>query len=59
MLTAGICAAMLLVADTKTIGGYTWTYRLNGDTAEIDNNGSVAISPEPTGAVTIPSTLGD
>ena len=21
-------------ADTETVGGYTWTYRINGDTAE-------------------------
>ena len=36
---------------TETIGGYTWKYQINGNTAEIYNpNG--AISPEPTGAVT-------
>ena len=46
-------------ADSEKVGGYTWTYRIiNGDTAEIYNNGSAAISPEPTGPVTIPSTLG-
>ena len=45
-------------ADTETVGGYTWTYRIKGDTAEIYNNGYKAISPEPTGTVTIPSTLG-
>ena len=48
-------------AATEKIGGYTWTYRINGDTAEIYNNynnGSVAISPKPNSAVTIPSTLG-
>ncbi len=22
-------------ADTETVGGYTWTYYINGDTAEI------------------------
>ncbi len=22
-------------AETETVGGYTWTYRINGDTAEI------------------------
>ena len=21
-------------AETETVGGYTWTYRINGDTAE-------------------------
>ena len=45
-------------AETETVGGYTWTYRINGDTAEIYNNGSAAISPSPTGVVTIPSMLG-
>ena len=40
-------------AATETVGGYTWTYRINGGTAEIEG-----ISPSPTGAVTIPSTLG-
>ena len=45
-------------AETETVGGYTWTYQINDDTAEIFNNYSAAISPKPTGAVTIPSTLG-
>ena len=30
-----IAAAMPLVAETETVGCYTWTYRINGDTAEI------------------------
>ena len=45
--------------------GYTWTYRINGDTAEICGTYDYstctytpAISPKPTGSVTIPSTLG-
>ena len=53
---------------------YTWTYRINGDTAEIYGHSErtyeediwsdptyrffPAISPPPRGAVTIPSTLG-
>ena len=43
---------------------YTWRYRINGETAEIfcgyDADGECvpAISPLPTGAVTIPATLG-
>ena len=49
-------------AETETVGGYTWTYRINGDTAEIYGPASYpvrpAISPKPTGAVTIPGTLG-
>ena len=56
-----LAAAMPLWAETERVGGYTWTYSVNGDTAEIwdyDYYGSAAISPSPTGAVTIPSTLG-
>ena len=55
-----LLAALPLMADTETVGGYTWTYRINGNTAEIYGNWypSPAISPKPTGAVTIPSTLG-
>lgn len=47
-----------LMAETETVGGYTWTYRSNGGTAEIYNGSRSAISPSPIGAVTIPSTLG-
>ena len=57
-LVAMVATAMSLMADTETVGDYTWTYRINGDTAEIYNNGYATISPEPTGEVTIPSTLG-
>ncbi len=45
-------ATMSLMADTWTDPdtGYTWTYQINGDTAEIFNDYySVAISPSPTG----------
>ena len=45
-------------ADRETVGGYTWTYRINGDTAEVYKGSSAAISPKPTGTVTIPSMLG-
>ena len=71
-LLAAVAVAIGAWADTETVGGYTWTYQINGDTAEIYGyeywpEGSVwvwesywapAISPETTGAVTIPSTLG-
>ena len=55
---AVLLAAMSGLADTETVNGYTWTYQINGDTAEIYNYYSAAISPKPTGAVTIPSALG-
>ena len=53
-------AAMPLMADTWTDPdtGYTWYYRINGDAAEIFNYGNVAVSPNPTGDLTIPDTLG-
>ena len=43
---------------TGYANGYTWTYCINDGKLEIFNNGSAAISPSPTGAVTIPSFLG-
>ena len=52
MLFAMAAAAFGAWAETETVGGYTWTYRINGGTAEIQG-----VSPE-TGAVTIPSRLG-
>ena len=54
MIAAAIAAAMTLMADTETVGGYTWKYQINGNTAEIKSG----ISPNPTGALTIPSALG-
>ena len=35
MLAAALAASLPLMADTETVGGYTWTYRINGGTAEI------------------------
>ena len=60
MLVAAVAVSFGALADTwyDSSTGYTWTYRINGDTAEIYNNSSAAISPKPTGAVTIPSSLG-
>ena len=54
-----IATAFVACADTETVGGYTWTYRINGDTAEIYYHYQyAAISPKPIGALTIPSSLG-
>ncbi|MBQ3288566.1 MAG: leucine-rich repeat protein [Kiritimatiellae bacterium] len=64
MLAVAVAAAFGAWADTETVGGYTWTYRTNGGTAEIYGTSSgwslfvPCVSPEPTGAVAIPSTLG-
>ena len=58
-MVAAFAAAMPMMADMDTANGYTWTYRINGDTVEIYNEwGISAISPPPTGAVTVPSMLG-
>ena len=59
--TLAFAATMPLMADTWTDPdtGYTWTYRINGDTAEICKGAySAAISPSPSGAITIPIRLG-
>lgn len=55
---------LMAVTWTDPDTGYTWNYRIDGDTAEIcvvvDADGVIvsgAISPNPTGTVTIPSTL--
>ena len=60
--------AVPLMAGTETANGYTWTYRINGDTAEIygvynyisyySHSYVPCISPSPTDTVNIPSTLG-
>ena len=56
-LTGDYCATT--GSGWEMVGGYTWQYRINGNEAEISSgSSSAAISPNPTGAVTIPSTLG-
>ena len=56
-----LMAATIIHADTETVNGITWTYRITGDGAEIYGSGyptyTPAISPLPTDAVTIPSML--
>ena len=63
MIVAAVAVAFGAWAETEKVGGYTWTYRINGDGAEIYGEQKYhaivpAASPKPTGAVTIPSTLG-
>ena len=53
LLVAAVASATPLMADEETVDGYTWTYDIAGDKARIDS-----VTPEPTGAVTIPSMLG-
>ena len=35
IVVAAVAAAFGARAETETGGGYTWTYRINGDKAEI------------------------
>ena len=53
-------ATISLWAETETVNGYTWQYRINGDSAEIFGYSSYVpcVSPKPDGFVTIPSSLG-
>ena len=53
LIVGGGLFVLSLVAETEYVTGYTWTFSINGDMAEIS-----AISPNPVGVVTIPSTLG-
>ena len=64
-LLAALAVAIGARADSETVGGYSWMYQINGDTAEIYGSYasdvgyySQCVWPSPTGAVTIPSTLG-
>ena len=53
LLAAASIAALTLRADEEAVGGYTWTYGVSGNAAEI-----TAVSPAPTNNVSIPSALG-
>ena len=60
-LTATLLAALVAFgawAETETVDGIEWTYRVVDGKAEIYNNGSAAILDTTSGAITIPSTLG-
>ena len=49
MVAAAFAVALSLKADTETVGEYTWTYQINGDTAEIGNGWAAAVSPDQIG----------
>ena len=53
MMVVAVAMAIGAWADTGKVGDYTWTYSVNGGTAEIYRNGYAAISPNPTGAVEV------
>ena len=42
----------------EEVGGYTWSYRVIGETVEIYNYGDIAVYPDPDGDVEIPAELG-
>ena len=60
LFTVSALAIGSALADTWTDPntGSTWSYRIRGDVAEIYKSKSEAISPKPTGSMTIPSSLG-
>ena len=60
LLTAALLFAWGLRADTATVDGYTYTYSVTDGKATIGagNAWTRAISPSPTGHVTVPSSLG-
>ena len=35
LMSATVAAMFDARAETETVGGYTWTYRINGDTAGV------------------------
>ena len=51
-----------VINGKATVDGYTWSYRVKNGEAEIvavkDGKYSCAVSPTPTGSISIPSTLG-
>ncbi len=60
---AAFALALSSEAATEKVGDYTWTYRVVDGGAEIWKDGgggygTAAVSPAPSGTLTIPSTLG-
>ena len=60
LLAAALLFAWGLRADTATVDGYTYTYSVTDGKATIgsSNAWTTAVSPKPTGHVTVPSSLG-
>ena len=60
LLAAALLFAWGLRADTATVDGYTYTYSVTDGKVTIgaSNAWTRAISPSPTGHVTVPSSLG-
>ena len=60
LLAATLLFAWGLRADTATVDGYTYTYSVTDGKATIGTGETVktAVSPKPTGRLTVPSELG-
>ena len=60
LLAAALSVAWGLRADTATVDGYTYTYSVTDGKATIGTGETVktAVSPKPTGRLTVPSELG-
>ena len=60
LLAAALSFAWGLRADTATVDGYTYTYSVTDGKATIGTGEKVkaAVSPKPTGRLTVPSELG-
>ena len=59
LLVVSVMLSLPIMADSEMVGGYIWTYQISGNAVQITRSVSrqSAISPEPSGAVTIPSNL--
>ena len=60
ILAAGLLAPARLLADTETVGGIVWTYRIVRGTAVLGTGSSSqpAVPTATAGSLSIPSTLG-
>ena len=59
MFLAATMAVIGAWAARETVGGYTWTYYINGGTTVIiGGKMGTAITPDPSESVTVPSVLG-
>ena len=53
MMALVLMPMMVLAISSEHVNGYAWTYEEEGGAARI-----VGITPDPTGALTIPASLG-
>ena len=53
-----LAMSLALVADVETINGTTWFFQATGEGVEITYGVEAAVSPKPTGVLSIPSILG-